>query len=185
MTNDRNIKIEETIKKERNRLFNFIKKNVSIKEDAEDILQDVLYQFTTGFEEIEFFEKISSWLFQTARNRIIDLYRKKKTVSLNYQLPDDDEDEMTLSLADILPDLSSTPDKVYLQDLIWEELQNCLEELPEEQKDVFEMNEFEQMSFKEISELTGVPVNTLLSRKRYAVLYLRKRLKNIYKEIQK
>jgi len=184
MTTDRNIKIEETIKKERNRLFNFIRKNVSVEEDAEDILQDVLYQFTTGFDEIEYFEKISSWLFQTARNKIIDLYRKKKTVSLNYQLSEDDADEETLSLADILPDLSSNPDKVYLQDLIWEEIQDSLEELPEEQKDVFEMNEFEQMSFKEISELTGVPVNTLLSRKRYAVLYLRKRLKNIYKEIQ-
>ncbi len=184
MTNDRNTKIEETIKKERNRLFNFIKKNVSIEEDAEDILQDVLYQFTAGFEEIEFFEKVSSWLFQTARNKIIDLYRKKKTVSINYQLPEDDADEESLSLADILPDLSSNPDKVYLQDLIWQEIQDALDELPEEQKDVFEMNEFEQMSFKEISELTGVPVNTLLSRKRYAVLYLRKRLKNIYKEIQ-
>jgi len=184
MTNDRNTKIEETIKKERNRLFNFIRKNVSIEEDAEDILQDVLYQFTTGFDEIEYFEKISSWLFQTARNKIIDLYRKKKTVSLNYQLPEDDGDEETLSLADILPDLSSNPDKVYLQDLIWQEIQDALDELPEEQKDVFEMNEFEQMSFKEISELIGVPVNTLLSRKRYAVLYLRKRLKNIYKEIQ-
>jgi RNA polymerase sigma factor (sigma-70 family) len=184
MTNDRNTKIEETIKKERNRLFNFIRKNVSIEEDAEDILQDVLYQFTAGFEEIEFFEKVSSWLFQTARNKIIDLYRKKKTVSINYQLSDDDADAESLSLADILPDLSSNPDKVYLQDLIWQEIQDALDELPEEQKDVFEMNEFEQMSFKEISELIGVPVNTLLSRKRYAVLYLRKRLKNIYKEIQ-
>ena len=184
MVSERNTKIEATIKKERKRLFNFIRKNVSIEEDAEDILQDVLYQFTSGFDEIEYFEKVSSWLFQTARNKIIDLYRKKKPVSINYNLLNDDSNVETLSLADILPDLSSSPDKVYLQDLIWEELQDALEELPEEQKVVFEMNEFEQMSFKEISELTGVPVNTLLSRKRYAVLYLRKRLKNIYKEIQ-
>jgi len=184
MVSERNTKIEATIKKERKRLFNFIRKNVSIEEDAEDILQDVLYQFTSGFDEIEYFEKVSSWLFQTARNKIIDLYRKKKPVSINYNLLNDDSNVETLSLADILPDLSSCPDKVYLQNLIWEELQDALEELPEEQKVVFEMNEFEQMSFKEISELTGVPVNTLLSRKRYAVLYLRKRLKNIYKEIQ-
>jgi RNA polymerase sigma factor (sigma-70 family) len=184
MVSERNTKIEETIKKERHKLFNFIKKNVSIEEDAEDILQDVLYQFTAAFDDIEYFERISSWLFQTARNKIIDLYRKKKPISINYQLPEDDSDEETLSLADILPDLSSNPDRVYLQDLIWEEIRDALEELPEEQKDVFEMNEFEQMSFKEISELTKIPVNTLLSRKRYAVLYLRKKLKNIHKEIQ-
>ena len=185
MTAD-SIQIENTIKKESGRLFNFIRKNVPTKEDAEDILQDVFYQFVRGFEEIEFMDRISAWLFRVARNKIIDSLRKKRTEPLIEEkviFPGDESDE-PLTLIDILPDISALPDEVYWRNQIWDEIEASLDELPEEQKEVFIMNEIEGLSFKEISRIKNEPVNTLLSRKRYAVLYLRKSLKNIFEELK-
>ncbi len=177
--------LDKVVKQEKGKLLSFIRRQVATKEDAEDILQDVLYSLVSGFEEIEFVERISAWLIKVAKNRIIDSYRKKKTAAFSDEIvvnEVNDSDEV-LSLSDIMPDFSSLPDEIYWQNLFWEEIETALEELPEEQKDVFVMNEFEGMSFKEISKIKGEPVNTLLSRKRYAVLYLRKKLKNLYKEL--
>jgi len=184
MTEARNEIIERTVREERSRLFNFIRKSVPAKEDAEDILQDVLYQFIAFFDEIEIIEKVSSWLFRTARNKIIDTYRKKKSTPFSkYTFNGKESDEAPVMLEEILPDLNGSPEDQYIRSLIWEEIENALDELPEEQREVFVMNEFEGISFKEISTIRDEPVNTLLSRKRYAVLFLRKRLQNFYKEI--
>jgi RNA polymerase sigma factor (sigma-70 family) len=182
---DNSKQIEDTIKSERGKLFSFIRKRVSVKEDAEDILQEVLLQLVSGFEEIEFIERISAWLIKVARNKIYDFYRKKKAVKfsdaqINSEESDSDE---PLTLADILPDLSSLPDEIYWQNLIWDEVEDALDEMPEEQKEVFVMHEYNGLSFKEISKITNTPVNTLLSRKRYAIMFLRKKLKNLYKEL--
>jgi RNA polymerase sigma factor (sigma-70 family) len=176
----KSLEIDNTIKRERGRLLNFIRRNVPTDEDAEDILQDVFLQFISAFDEIEYLGKVSAWLIKTAKNKIIDRYRKKKpeTFSDNVKnLNDYDEESEILSLEDIIPDLSGMPDEIYWQNLIWKEIEDALEEMPAEQKEVFVMNEFEDLSFREISEIKKVPVNTLLSRKRYAVLFLRKKLK--------
>jgi len=177
--------IEDTVKKERRRLFNFIRQRVPDKEDAEDILQDVFYQFISGYKQIESLEKITSWLFRVARNKITDRYRKKKPESFSSYTSATNQkaEDGPIMLEEILPDLSNGPDEVYARTIIWEQIEEALDELPEEQKKVFVLHEFEEMSFKEISELTNQSVNTLLSRKRYAVLYLRKRLQDLYNEL--
>ena len=178
------MKIEETILKEKGRLFNFIRKSVSNIEDAEDILQDVFYQLAAGYNTIQSVDKISSWLFTVARNKITDRFRKKKTEPLNKkEIRYDYDDGEILKLEDILPSLSGSPEDDYLKNLIMEEIMDALEELPDEQREVFMMNEFDGKTFREIAEETGVPFNTLISRKRYAVLYLRERLKDFFKEI--
>ena len=179
-------RIEFTIEREKERLFNFIRKNVPTKEDAEDIFQEVLYQFVAGFGEIEYVDRISAWLMKVARNKIIDSRRKKRELPFArtiVRIPGDESGE-ALSLADIIPDLSGLPDEIYWQNLIWDEIEEALDEMPDEQREVFTMNEFEGMSFKEIATIKQEPINTLLSRKRYAVLFLRKRLNYLYKEIK-
>lgn len=178
--------IEFTIEREKAKLFNFIRKNVPTKEDAEDIFQEVLYQFVAGFEEIEFADRISAWLTKVARNKIIDSRRKKRERSLEratIRIPGDESGE-PLSLADLIPDLRDLPDEIYWQNLIWNEIEEALDEMPDEQREVFTMNEFEDLSFKEIAGIKQESINTLLSRKRYAVLFLRKRLNYLYKEIK-
>jgi RNA polymerase sigma factor (sigma-70 family) len=178
--------IEATINKEKGRLFNFIRKNVPTKEDAEDILQEVLYQFVSSFDDIELLDRVSSWLMRVAKNKIIDSRRKKKELpfrDVRIRIPSDEAGD-SLSLADIIPNLSGLPDEVYWQKMFWDEIEDALDDLPDEQREVFEMNEFEGLSFKDISEIKNEPLNTLLSRKRYAVLCLRKRLKNLYKELK-
>ena len=178
--------IEATIEKEKGRLFNFIRRNVPTKEDAEDILQDVLYQFANAFESIEFMDRVSSWLMSVAKNRIIDSRRKKKPQAfgeMKIRVPGDELGD-TLSLEEIIPNLAGLPDEVYWQNQVWDAIEDALDEMPDEQREVFEMNEFEGLSFKEISEMKDEPINTLLSRKRYAVLFLRKRLKNLYEELK-
>ncbi len=179
--------IEATIEKERGKLFGFIRRNVPTKEEAEDILQDVLFQFANAFESIEFMDRVSAWLMRVAKNRIIDTQRKKKPQAfrdLKIRVPGDESGD-ALSIEDMIPDLAGLPlpDEVYWQNQFWDEIEEALDDLPEEQREVFEMNEFEGMSFKEIAEIKGEPLNTLISRKRYAVLYLRKRLKNLYEEL--
>jgi len=187
MTEAQHDAIQNTVKKERNRLLSFIKKRVTDKEDAEDILQDVFYQLITGYKQIESLEKITSWLFSVARNKITDRYRKKKADSFSSQRNkpkgNDDSESIPSFLEDMLPDTGNTPEDIYLRTLIWEQFEEALEELPDTQKEVFVLHEIEDKSFKEIAALTGASVNTLLSRKRYAVLYLRKRLQELYNDI--
>lgn len=164
------------------RLLGFIRQRVNNEADAEDILQDVWYQFTTTVDT-EPIEQVSSWLFTVARNKITDRYRKKKPESLEHLLNPEDEEEGTPNFSAILFDNSNNPETVYLKNLFWKTLQESLEELPEEQKAVFVWNELGDISFAEIAKLTGEKVNTLISRKRYAVLYLRQRLLDLYNEI--
>ncbi len=175
---------EETIKNEKGRLLRYIKSKVNNLEDAEDILQDVLEQFVGGYGTIESIEKATSWLFKVAGNKIIDLYRYRNVRGYKVSLDENlDQEEAPLMLGDILPDLDESPEEIYVRDLIWEEITEAIAKLPEDQGQVFILHEFEEMSFKEISILLDKPVNTLISRKRYAVMALRKKLEKLYKEI--
>jgi RNA polymerase sigma factor (sigma-70 family) len=168
---------DAAFRSERKRLFDFIRHRVRTEADAEDILSDVFYQLVASYSVTEPIEKMTSWLLTVARNKIIDWYRKRKPESFRQHI---DESAMPLNLEDILFDPGQNPDVLYARSLVWTELADALEDLPDEQRDVFVMNELEGKSFKEIAELTGEPVNTLLSRKRYAVLYLREALQELY-----
>ncbi|UII29421.1 RNA polymerase sigma factor [Fulvivirga maritima] len=176
---------QETIEKERGRLLSFIRARVNNVEDAEDILQDVLYQFVDGYGTIRSIEKATSWLFRVARNKIIDSYRKRSVRSDNVKLDQVgyDNEDGSLMLKDILPDIEDTPEEIHFREVIWEAINVALNELPAEQREVFVLHEFEDQSFKEISAKLDTPVNTLISRKRYAILALRKKLENLYKEL--
>ena len=178
---------QNTFLKEKDKLLGFIRNRVSSSEEAEDILQDVFYQFVAGFETIESLDRITSWLYSVARNKIIDRYRRdaarpKKT---DFELVTGREDDAPLTLQDILPDLDNTPESVLLREAIWDEITDALDELPADQREIFIQNEIEERSFREIAEETGVSINTLLSRKRYAILALRKRLQRFYDDIIK
>jgi RNA polymerase sigma factor (sigma-70 family) len=177
--------INETVKKERGRLLDFIRRRVPEETDAEDILQDVFYQLVETYRLMKPIEQVTNWLFTVARNKITDLYRKKKPVPMSKIIPavESDDESERLDLSDILPAGTESPEMADLRGLIMEELENALADLPEEQRDVFVMHEIEDKSFNEISETTGESVNTLLSRKRYAVLFLRKRLQSLYNEL--
>jgi RNA polymerase sigma factor (sigma-70 family) len=163
------------------RLLGFFRQRVGNEADAEDILQDVWHQLTTTVDT-EPIEQMSGWLFRVARNKIIDRYRKRRPESLESLLPEG-EDTVGADLAGILLDDSQSPETANLRALFWKTLEKALDELPEEQRTVFIWNELEGISFKEIAGMTGEKVNTLISRKRYAVLYLREKLENIYHEI--
>jgi RNA polymerase sigma factor (sigma-70 family) len=179
----RNDSIQNTVRKERGKLLKFIRNRVANDEDAEDILQDVFYQFVNVMQ-IDNIEKAASWLFKVAGNKITDWYRKNKPISLDRLngFGIDDENLIPLNLEDILYDPIEDPDMLYLRSTVWPMLSDALNDLPDEQREVFIMHELEDKSFKEISELTGVPVNTLLSRKRYAILFLREKLEDLYEE---
>ena len=161
------------------RLLGFIRKRIGNDADAEDILQDVFYQLAGNTQPIE---QLTAWLFRVARNRIVDVQRKHKPELLDDLYPSSNEDDM-LGWTDLLSDLDDTPETSYLRSLFWETLNTALDELPAEQKQVFVLNELEGVSFKEIAEQTGLTVNTLLSRKRYAVLHLRERLQVLRDEL--
>ncbi|HLX90094.1 MAG TPA: sigma-70 family RNA polymerase sigma factor [Puia sp.] len=163
------------------RLFGFIRQRVRSEADAEDILQDVWYQLTSTIET-EPIEQVSSWLFKVARNKIIDSYRKKRPEALDDALAVENENG-ELNFREILMDKSGDPETELLRSLFWDAFKKALEELPAEQRTVFVWNELEDIPFKEIAQRTGEPVNTLISRKRYAVLHLRKRLNSLYNEI--
>lgn len=173
---------EQTFLKEKDRLLSFIRNRVSSLEEAEDILQDVFYQFVAGFESIESLDRVTSWLFSVARNKIIDRYRRDsaRPKRADFGNTAGIEDDLPITLEEILPDLGNTPEDSYLREAIWEAIMEALDELPPEQREIFILNEIEEKSFREIAERTGVSINTLLSRKRYAILALRKRLQRLY-----
>jgi RNA polymerase sigma factor (sigma-70 family) len=178
---------QNTFLREKDKLLGFIRNRVSSSEEAEDILQDVFYQFVAGFETIESLDRVTSWLYSVARNKIIDRYRRdaarpKKT---DFELISGKDDDTPLTLQDILPDLDNTPEATLLREAIWDEITDALDELPADQREIFILNEIEEKSFREIAEETGVSINTLLSRKRYAILALRKRLQSFYDDIIK
>ena len=180
MTADRKRNITQVITDYSKRLMGFIRKRVNNEADAEDILQDVFYQFVGNTQPIE---QMTAWLFTVARNKIIDRQRKKKPEALEDLFGEEEGEEGGLNWTEFLFDASDNPEKDYLRTLFWEELNNALNELPEEQKQVFILNELEGVPFKEIAERTGETVNTLLSRKRYAVLHLRNRLSVLKDEL--
>jgi RNA polymerase sigma factor (sigma-70 family) len=183
MARQQNDAIEKTVIRERGRLLSFIRKRVANEEEAEDILQDVFFQFVEAYRAIESIERVTSWLFSVARNKIIDRYRKKKPEPLRRNIAQRDPDEETLMLEDILPDLTHHQDDELMRSVIVNAIAEALDELPEAQRQVFVWHQFEDKSFKEISALTGETVNTLLSRKRYAILHLRERLQTLYNEL--
>jgi RNA polymerase sigma factor (sigma-70 family) len=180
MTAEREKNITGTIKAMSKRLFGFIKQRVASTEDAEDILQDVFYQFAGNVEPIE---QASSWLYRVARNKITDSYRKQKMPLADDVLTGLETDEAMLDWKEILLPSDSSPEKSYLRNLFWEALQQALDELPPEQSSVFVQNEIDGIPFKDIEQQTGVSVATLISRKRYAVLHLRDRLSVLKDEI--
>jgi RNA polymerase sigma factor (sigma-70 family) len=176
---------EQTFLREKDKLLGFIRNRVSSSEEAEDILQDVFYQFVAGFDTIESLDRVTSWLFSVARNKIIDRYRRDaaRPQRTDFGSLAAQEDDLPITLEEILPDLGNTPEDSYVREMIWDAVIEALDELPTEQREIFIMNEMEEKGFREISEETGISINTLLSRKRYAILALRKKLQRIYNEI--
>ncbi len=175
-----NGEIEKAARRERPRLLDFIRRRVKTDQDAEDILQDVFYGLVSSYSVTEPIERLTAWLFRAARNRIIDLYRKRKPETLPLE---ELEESLPVRLEQILFDPSAYPDALYDRSVVWTELADALDELPEEQREVFVMHELEGKSFKEIAAITGEPLNTLLSRKRYAILVLRDRLQELYDDL--
>jgi RNA polymerase sigma factor (sigma-70 family) len=183
MSLEQDRRITEAVKQEQSRLRNFIRRRVPDPRDAEDILQDVLYALVEANRLLMPIDHLTGWLYRVARNRIIDLFRKKKPESLNDAVVAGEEESLTLE--DLLPSPDAGPDALYVRSVLIEELEDALDELPEEQREVFVGHEIEGRSFQEMSAESGVSVNTLLSRKRYAVLHLRDRLQSIYDELTK
>lgn len=171
-------RIAETVSRERGRLGNFIRQRVPDPGEAEDILQDVFYEFMQAYRLPEPIEQVGAWLYRVARNRIIDRFRKKR----EEPLPQVSDEEGEYWLDEVLPSAESGPEAVYARSVLLGELSAALEELPDEQRFVFIAHELDGRSFKELAEESGVAMNTLLARKRYAVLHLRARLKTIYDE---
>jgi RNA polymerase sigma factor (sigma-70 family) len=165
-------------------LKGYISKRIDFKEDVEDILQNVFYNLSRINLIESPIEHISSWLYSVAQNQITDFYRKKKEERLPSVSNDESsEEDFVHSVFELLSDPDNSPETKYMQSLVWIELEAALSHLPAEQRTVFELTEMEGFSFKEISESTGIPVNTLLSRKRYAIVYLREKLRNLYVEL--
>ena len=184
MTVEQDQRIADVVKREQFRLRNFIRRRVADPRDVEDILQDVFYRLVEANRLLMPIDHITGWLFRVARNRIIDLFRKTKTESFGDSFVGDDEDD-ALHLEDVLPSPDAGPEAEYARKVLLEELELAIDELPKEQRDVFVAHELEGRSFEKIAGETGVSVNTLLSRKRYAVLRLRRRLQTIYDELTK
>jgi len=183
MALERDQRISEVVRREQSRLRNFIRRRVPDSRDAEDVLQDVFYKLVEANSLLMPIEHVTSWLFRVARNRITDLFRKQQPEPFS-DVAVKDEDEL-LQLGDLLPSPDAGPDALFVRSVLLDEIESAIEELPEEQRDVFVAHELEGRSFKEISADTGVSVNTLLSRKRYAILRLRARLQSIYDEFRK
>lgn len=184
MIKEQDDSIRDVIQQNGKKLFDFIRNRVREPEDAEDIFQDVLFELTTAYRMMQPIEKIAAWMYRVARNKITDQYRKKRPDLLEDQLifrSQDDDDQ--LFLQDLIRSSSLSPDREFDQALIWDAVEQALEELPAEQREVFIKHELEGITFNEMVETTGLSLNTLLSRKRYAILHLRERLKGLYDEI--
>jgi RNA polymerase sigma factor (sigma-70 family) len=173
--------VAEAMERDEPRLRNYIRKQVLDRETAEDILQEVFVELIEAYRLLKPIEQVSAWLFRVAKNRIIDRFRGRKLESLAANKYGDDED-VPVSLEELLPSLESGPEALYARGVLLDEIDDALQEMPEEQRTVFIAHEWEGQSFKELSTETGVSVNTLLSRKHYAVVHLRRRLRSIYEE---
>jgi RNA polymerase sigma factor (sigma-70 family) len=182
--NEQDRKISEVVAEERSRLRNFIRKRVPDPSDVEDILQEVFYELVEANRLLMPIDHVTGWLFRVARNRITDLFRKKKPEAFGDAAHNKlgDEDGELVRIEDLLPSPDAGPEALYVRRVLLDELELALDELPEEQREVFVAHELSGRSFKELSAESGVNVNTLLSRKRYAVLHLRERLQSIYDE---
>ena len=179
--NEQNRRIGEVIQREGRKLLRFIRRRVKDQTDAEDILQEVFYELTEAYRIMKPVEQAGAWLYRVARNRIIDRFRKKQPEPFG-EVPEGADEGMRFE--DLLPSPDAGPEAAYARGVLLDELQAALEELPEEQREVFVGHEVDGRSFKQIAADTGVSVNTLVSRKRYAVLHLRQRLKAIYQEFK-
>jgi RNA polymerase sigma factor (sigma-70 family) len=182
MSEEQDRKLTETVERERGRLRNFIRRRVPDEADAEDILQDVFYELVEAYRLMKPIEQVGAWLYRVARNRIIDVFRKKKPEAMSAVPNREHEDSEALTIEELLPSPEEGPEAEYARNILLDELDAALEELPDDKRDVFVAHEIEGRSFKEISAETGVSVNTLLSRKHHAVLHLRQRLQSIYEE---
>jgi RNA polymerase sigma factor (sigma-70 family) len=184
MALDQDQRISEAVEREQSRLRRFIRRRVPDPRDAEDVLQDVLYALVEANRLLMPIEHVSGWLFRVARNRITDLFRKKRPQRLGDTGGTDEDGEM-LQLEDLLPSRDAGPEALYARSALLDELELAVGELPAEQREVFVAHELEGKSFKAMAAETGVSVNTLLSRKRYALLHLRERLQGVYDEFTK
>ena len=176
-------RIAEVVERERSRLRNFIRRRVPDPRDVEDVLQDVFYELVEANRLLMPIEHVTGWLFRVARNRITDLFRKKRPERISDTAAVSEDGEL-LQLEDLLPSPDAGPEAVYARNVLLDELELALDELPAEQREAFVGHELEGRSFKEMAAETGVSVNTLLSRKRYAVLRLRERLQHVYDELE-
>ncbi len=185
MAHEQDQRIAEAVKLEGARLRNFIRRRVPDERDAEDILQEVFYELVEAYRMMKPIERVSAWLYRVARNRITDLFRKRKPEALaNDPMAVNAEGE-SLLLEDLLPSPDAGPEAAYARTVLVEELDAALDELPEEQRQVFVAHEMEGQSFKELAQTTGVNVNTLILRKHRAVVHLRERLEAIYDEFRR
>ncbi|HXN45327.1 MAG TPA: sigma-70 family RNA polymerase sigma factor [Bryobacteraceae bacterium] len=181
---EQNRRISEVIDREGRRLLNFIRRRVDDEGDAEDILQDVFYELTEAYRLMKPVERVGAWLYRVARNRIIDRFRKRRPEAWS-EIPVNAGEEDGLRLEDLLPSPDAGPEALYARSVLLEELGAALEELPEKQREAFVAHEIDGRSFKQLAEETGVSINTIISRKRYAVIHLRRRLQAIYDELTK
>jgi len=179
MADQQDQRIAETVRQEQGRLWNFIRRRVPDAGDAEDILQDVFYELVEAYRMMQPIEQVGAWLFRVARNRITDRFRKKKPELFTDQAVSGEE---SLSFEDLLPSPDAGPEAAYARSVMLEELEDALDELPDEQREVFLATEFEGYSFRELAEQAELSINTLLSRKRYAVQHLRRRLQKVHEE---
>jgi len=183
MTDEQNHRIAETVEREQTRLRNFIRKRVLDESEAEDILQEVFYELVQAYRLMKPVEQVGAWLFRVARNRIIDRFRKRRPVAAKSYA--DEEEEELFPWEELLPSPDAGPEAAYAREVLLDEIDAAMDELPEEQREVFVAHELEGRSFNEMAAATGLSVNTLLSRKHYAVLHLRRRLRAIYDEFKK
>jgi RNA polymerase sigma factor (sigma-70 family) len=181
MTAEQDQRISEAVERERSRLRSFIRRRVADEGEADDILQDVFYEFVLAYRLMKPVEQAGAWLFRVARNRITDFFRRKKPEAIADQAAIAENGEV-LVLEDLLPSEEAGPEAAYARKVLLAELEDALEELPEEQREVFVAHEIEGRSFKQLAAESGISVNTLLSRKHYAVTHLRERLQKIYEE---
>lgn len=183
MTANEKHKVEETYQEEKSRLLGFIRNRIPDEAEAEDLMQDVFLRLILNTTGIQTIENITAWIYSVTRNRITDFFRKKKPESLEEQVLSSPSGEGSLNLSDILPSLGGNPEDKIMADVIMEEIEDALDDMPTEQREVFVYHELEDLSYKQIAEITGVNQNTLLARKRYAILFLRMRLQELYNQI--